>query len=171
MNKLQWNANQTAKLFIHENASKNIVCEMAAGLSRGGRVRVWLTFLSSPYETSLNESWLRDGTSLFTFEVLSVALIEISPSLGNPQWSSLYKLQVNQSPHAHLKTFIRIRLTPKFMLRVRCVRRNTYHVVGVIGLLVINITFWIWVSDSIVLQEIVVNHTLRLIFMEWTGPL
>ena len=29
-NKLQWNSNQNTKLFIHENAFENIVCEMAA---------------------------------------------------------------------------------------------------------------------------------------------
>ena len=29
-NKLQWNFNQYTKLFIHENASENIVCEMAS---------------------------------------------------------------------------------------------------------------------------------------------
>ena len=29
-NKLQWSFNQNTKLFIHENASENIVCEMAA---------------------------------------------------------------------------------------------------------------------------------------------
>ena len=35
MNKLQWNFNQNIKLFIHENASENIICEMAAILSTG----------------------------------------------------------------------------------------------------------------------------------------
>ena len=34
-NKLQWNFNQNTKPFIHENASENVVCEMAAILSRG----------------------------------------------------------------------------------------------------------------------------------------
>ena len=34
-NKLQWNFIRNTKLFIHENASENIVCEMAAILSRG----------------------------------------------------------------------------------------------------------------------------------------
>ena len=33
-NKLQWNFNQNTKLFIDENASENIVCKMAAILSR-----------------------------------------------------------------------------------------------------------------------------------------
>ena len=38
-NKLQWNLNQNTKLFIHENASENIVCEMAAILSKGRWVK------------------------------------------------------------------------------------------------------------------------------------
>ena len=38
-NKFQWNFNQSTKLFIHENASDNIVCEMAAILSRGKWVK------------------------------------------------------------------------------------------------------------------------------------
>ena len=33
-NKLQWNKNQNTKLFIHENVSEIIVCEIAAILSR-----------------------------------------------------------------------------------------------------------------------------------------
>ena len=32
---LQWNSNQNPKFFIHENASKNVICEMTAILSRG----------------------------------------------------------------------------------------------------------------------------------------
>ena len=39
-NKLQWNLNQNTKLFIHQNASSNIVCEMAAILFRGRWVKV-----------------------------------------------------------------------------------------------------------------------------------
>ena len=34
-NQLQWNFNQNMKMFIHKNASENIVCEMAANFSRG----------------------------------------------------------------------------------------------------------------------------------------
>ena len=34
-NKLQWNLNENSKLFIHENAFENSICEMAAILSRG----------------------------------------------------------------------------------------------------------------------------------------
>ena len=34
-NKLQWNFDQNTTLFIHENVSENIVCEMAAMFSRG----------------------------------------------------------------------------------------------------------------------------------------
>ena len=36
MNKLRWNSNQNEKnLFIRENTSENIICDMAAILSRG----------------------------------------------------------------------------------------------------------------------------------------
>ena len=37
--KLQWNSNQKTKLFIHQNASENIVCQKAAILSRGRLVK------------------------------------------------------------------------------------------------------------------------------------
>ena len=40
-NKFQWNFNQNTKLFIHENACENIVCEMAAILSRGNELTCW----------------------------------------------------------------------------------------------------------------------------------
>ena len=39
-NKLQWDFSKKTKLFIHENASEIIVCEMAAILSRGR----WVNF-------------------------------------------------------------------------------------------------------------------------------
>ena len=35
MNKFQWKLNQNFNIFIQENAFENIVCEMAAILSRG----------------------------------------------------------------------------------------------------------------------------------------
>ena len=38
-NELQWNLNQNTELFIQENASENIVCEMAAILSRGNELK------------------------------------------------------------------------------------------------------------------------------------
>ena len=34
MKKFQWNFNQNTKLFIHDNASQNTVCKMAAILSK-----------------------------------------------------------------------------------------------------------------------------------------
>ena len=37
-NKRRWNFNQNTKRFVHENASENVVFEMAAILSRGRRV-------------------------------------------------------------------------------------------------------------------------------------
>ena len=47
-NKLQWHFNQNVKLFVHENASENIVCEMVAILSRGDQVR------NIPYSSSMS---------------------------------------------------------------------------------------------------------------------
>ena len=40
-NKLQWNLNQNLYIFIQENASENVVCEIAAILSRG----TWINWL------------------------------------------------------------------------------------------------------------------------------
>ena len=39
-NKLQWNFNRNTKLFIYENVSENIICEMAAIFSRGRWVNI-----------------------------------------------------------------------------------------------------------------------------------
>ena len=39
-NKLQWSFNQNTKLFIHENASENIFCEMATMVSTGRWVKM-----------------------------------------------------------------------------------------------------------------------------------
>ena len=39
-NKLQWNINQNMKVFIHENASEIVACEMVAILSWGRRVKL-----------------------------------------------------------------------------------------------------------------------------------
>ena len=47
-NKFQWNFNQNTKLFIHENASENVVCEMAVILSRGK----WVKVITHPYPTT-----------------------------------------------------------------------------------------------------------------------
>ena len=37
-NKIHWNSNQNTKLFIHEDASEYIICEMATILSRGDQL-------------------------------------------------------------------------------------------------------------------------------------
>ena len=46
-NKRQWNFNQNRKLFIQENTYENIVCEMAAILSRGRWVKSKLTLVQT----------------------------------------------------------------------------------------------------------------------------
>ena len=40
-NTLQWNFNQNTHFLIHKNSSENVVCEMAAILSRARRVNPW----------------------------------------------------------------------------------------------------------------------------------
>ena len=57
-NKLQWNFNQDTKLFIHENAYENIVCEMAALLSKAKWVK-----LSSKFD------WSADTQRMATYDV------------------------------------------------------------------------------------------------------
>ena len=53
--KLQWNFNQNTKLFIHENAYENIVCEMAPIMSR---VR-WVQVRSHMRGRRRVENWLQ----------------------------------------------------------------------------------------------------------------
>ena len=48
-NKLQWNFNQNTTLFVHENASENIVCKTAAILSRGRWVNKYQVCFLSKY--------------------------------------------------------------------------------------------------------------------------
>ena len=61
--KLQWNFNQSAKHFINENASENIVCEMAAILPRGGDelIDLSLPFQLVPLTVSTKDSSQNSG--------------------------------------------------------------------------------------------------------------
>ena len=60
-NKLLWNFNQNIKNFIHEKASENIVCEMAAILSRGG----WVHGCASHHKLGSMVAWcLREWNTL-----------------------------------------------------------------------------------------------------------
>ena len=53
-NKFQWNFNQDIKIFIHENVSENIICEMAAILSSGRSVKPVMSELwKCPYWISI----------------------------------------------------------------------------------------------------------------------
>ena len=79
-NKLQWNFNQNTKLFIHENASENIVCEMASILSKerwvnGSRP---LFFSGSGMFTGMGFYQPYIGASIFSHEV-TVQVNSLSP--------------------------------------------------------------------------------------------
>ena len=54
-----WNFNQNTKFFIHENASENIVCEMATILSRGAWVNAtWcVVFVFALYYVVIRYQW------------------------------------------------------------------------------------------------------------------
>ena len=75
-NKLQWNFNQNTKLFIHGNAYENIVCEMAAILSRGRWVKEPLILPIPFMSRSLhwhwqNPRWRHDISFLHYFKMFS----------------------------------------------------------------------------------------------------
>ena len=87
-NKLRWNFNQNTKLYIHENASENIVCETSTILSRGKRVnnlmsnwrhtiawnndgKVLWRYMMSPGHTNVNR-WFITVPSLARFEYLLI---------------------------------------------------------------------------------------------------
>ena len=71
-NKLHWNLNQNTSLSIHENAYENIVCEIAAILSRGRWVKVgfpnmglWdIIICQSTIVKSISQRYRRPITSL-----------------------------------------------------------------------------------------------------------
>ena len=70
-NKLQWNFYSNTNIFIHENASENIVCEMPAILSRGKCVYSYPPGQWRPKVPCLKQRW----PSLFAHICV-----------GRPQW-------------------------------------------------------------------------------------
>ena len=60
--KLQWNFNQNTKLFIHENASENVVFEKAAILSRGDELTK-----SSPQASIYMHAGMESYTFFFNY--------------------------------------------------------------------------------------------------------
>ena len=81
-NKLHWNFNQNIKIFIHEKAFENIVCEMAAILSRGRWVNaVCLYIIPKVKPVVLNGLSLYD---YFSFRMAGIDFILlIRPQLAN----------------------------------------------------------------------------------------
>ena len=61
-NKHQWNLNHNTKLFIHENAFENIICEIAAILSR----ERWVNYKATKHNKTL---YISHGM-YFIFEIL-----------------------------------------------------------------------------------------------------
>ena len=73
-NKFKWNFNQNTKLFIHKNVSEDIICKMAAILSRGDEpmLVVWMliyckyiTLVAVTCRFRFNFRWLIIHQSIF----------------------------------------------------------------------------------------------------------
>ena len=79
---LQWNSDHNTKLFIHKNALENIVCEMAAILSRG-RCVIIEKFLD---DTKQDLEALRDFLIRHLSDYLKRAFLVVE-KLGNSQWN------------------------------------------------------------------------------------
>ena len=65
-NKLQWNSNESKKLFIHQNAFENVICEMSAILSRKRWVRWESCLQSQPWELYVAQHHLRQHCKMKT---------------------------------------------------------------------------------------------------------
>ena len=108
-NKHQWNLNQNTKLFIHQNASENIVCETAAILSSGR----WVNMIGCEKLSSwLPPVMIKRGQLDLTVSGIGVwnkpffslaSVIDLMP--GGHEWEHYYGvLSLYQVPKAHLKT-------------------------------------------------------------------
>ena len=81
-NKLQWNFNQNTKLFIHANASENIICEMVAILSRGDELRCCLDvgIWNGPRDPAKHHRASRVGTACDIGVIISCLLGRVDGS-------------------------------------------------------------------------------------------
>ena len=99
MDKLQWHFNQNTKLAIHENASENIVCEVAAILFRGRWVKVivieqclsccLLTVVNIVYWTYLTSFHTRYVPSILSTLILETSkchCVAVGCSFGMRKW-------------------------------------------------------------------------------------
>ena len=93
MNIPQWKSIQNTKLFIHENAFENVVCEMVAILSRGRRVNNGGACGSSLFDNMTANPRSEDkGVRSSKFHQLSNVLLFIF--FTQPQWSLAKMLQM-----------------------------------------------------------------------------
>ena len=60
-NRLQWKFHRNTKLLIHQNASENIICEMAAILSRGRWIKIPLQIVDRTCTLKFLPLWIHNG--------------------------------------------------------------------------------------------------------------
>ena len=76
-NKLQWKFNRNSKIFIHENAIENVVCEMAAILSQPQCVK-----------TLCAETWIlqENKVNIMTADALASCITWSSAAMVSTMW-------------------------------------------------------------------------------------
>ena len=101
MNKLQWNFNQNTKLFIEENASHNIVCEMATILSKGR----WVNTMVADYlvmQGTRASTW--HGTGLawnIPLSLWEVLIWHVKSLYTRKTRIFFFFLTLTHTPHSH----------------------------------------------------------------------
>ena len=80
--KLHWNFNQNQNLFIHKNASENILCEMAAILSTGRWVNICIFHQCGGLVSSISHK-----THMFTHLLLGIWM----PLWGQDKMATIFQ--------------------------------------------------------------------------------
>ena len=87
MNKLQWNFNRNTKLFIHENAAENIVCEITQLFCPwGDELNKWQEFRIETFLLCLQMEILENmQTVCITFQIIMTAKTDTAKTFGTFQ--------------------------------------------------------------------------------------
>ena len=121
-NKLQWNFNQNTKLFIDENASENIVCEMAAILSRGDELKTDLHGYVS-HQCQWVDMWPQKLQFLCMNSVYNWLPVFRYSILHVLCWESAWKIWLTDESRSFISIYVfhaEEFLGPAWPLKIRC---------------------------------------------------
>ena len=104
-NKLQWNFDQNTKFIIHENASENVVCEMAAILFKES----WVISPSTVSQLGgsvlwLSGIWVKTLTHWGRDKMDAISQMTFSSAFS---WMKMFELKLK----FHWSLFLRVQLT------------------------------------------------------------